>query len=216
MKPYLVNMIRVKLTCIFFLFLFFYIIQNFRYLKKFQLTLHLFSFFFFHHHKKIKINKNPTRLIYIWHRRLHSTYCGLHSKSTLFFVVTNINIPSSWTQIGKNPKASRGEKEKNKMIKWEDERAEMPEYWTWRDWRVIQQVLDNWIIRLQMVLLGDSNTLKFNSNTNPELISGTMGVARRQQFISYTRATVTGLRFKTLQYYSISNSPQLIMLIQCS
>jgi len=43
-------------------------------------------------------------------------------------VVTNINIPSSCTQIGKNPKASRGEKEKNKMIKWEDERAEMPEY----------------------------------------------------------------------------------------
>ena len=111
----------------------------------------------------------------------------------------SLNIPSSCTQIGKNPKASRGEKEKNKMIKWEDERAEMPEYWTWRDWPVIQQVLDNWIIRLQMVLPGDSNTLKFNSNTNPELISGKMGVARRQQFISYTRATVTGLRFKTLQ-----------------
>lgn len=67
-----------------------------------------------------------------------------------------------------------------------------------------------------MVLLGDSNTLKFNSNTNPELISGTKGVARRQHFISYTRAIVTGLRFKTLQYYSISNSPQLIMIIQCS
>ena len=33
-----------------------------------------------------------------------------------FFLVTNINFPSSCAQIGKNPKASRGEKEKNKMI----------------------------------------------------------------------------------------------------
>lgn len=59
---------------------------------------------------------------------------------------------TNW-QKSKSQKRREGEKEKEK-------RAEMPENWTWRDWRDIQQVLDNWIIQLQMVLLGDSNTLK--------------------------------------------------------